>query len=202
MARGTKLKARRLKDLDQIVKGLQPELLGAVQQQGVAEAARLSALFNQSKYVNQQGGTEPVRPYGQAWGRRKRKLHFSMERGNANGVLRNALAQPSVVRMTEAGYRFDPSRSSKRIRRSLIGTYLAAFAYERTRAGKGQGKAPGLFKYLEAGWQERHYEAITNVLQSKMGSHFGAMQRALGKDVFNVQVAVSLRDSGLGRFAV
>lgn len=199
MARRSKLKARRLRDLDETVKGLRPEIIEGIQQQGVAEAARLSALFNASKYVDAQGNPQQVKPYSIRWGKRKAALNFSMERGNANGVLRGVLALPSVVRMTSVGYRFDPSRASHRIRRSVIGTYLAAFAYERTAGGAGKGKAPGLFKHLEGGWQDRHFEAITNVLRAKLGSQFGPMQRALGKAEFNLQVAVSLKDMGLGK---
>lgn len=121
------------------------------QEQGYKELQIIASAFGNETYFDETGKTRAVLRFGKRWGRVKKNRGWERRRGHAKNTLSRAARNRSVLRKTKRGYRFDITRSSKRVR-----NYWRDFRDNKT---LGNWLAT-----LKKGWGPRH----RNYIRKKM----------------------------------
>ncbi|MCZ7604840.1 MAG: hypothetical protein M5U25_01955 [Planctomycetota bacterium] len=133
--------AREVREFDAALRALRRRLLRAMQLEARTIAKMFAARYERlGLYANTSGALQKVKPYGDKWGKRKKRLGLDSRRGIARKGVLKTLKSPRIITKTARGFVFDPKIPDITITgRATVGKSLRALAGKRI-IGKIDGK--------------------------------------------------------------
>lgn len=134
--------AREVREFDAALRALRRRLIRAMQLEGLRSAKEFAARFERlGLFANRNGALQRVKPYGDAWGKRKRRLGLDTRRGIARKGVLKTLKSPRIVTKTARGFVFDPKTPDITVTgRATVGKSKRALAGKRIIEGKGKNR--------------------------------------------------------------
>jgi hypothetical protein len=135
--------AREVREFDAALRALRRRLIRAMQIEGLRSAKEFAARFERlGLFANKNGALQRVKPYGDAWGKRKKRLGLDSRRGVARKGVLKTMRAPAGFARTTTGFEIDLKKPDITVTgRATVGKSRRNLAGKRIIAGKGKSRA-------------------------------------------------------------